>query len=375
MRVMVAGGGTGGHFYPGLAMIEGLRARDPNVDVAYVGTRSGIEARILPSHPWIRFYPIHVRGFSRQGFLGSLGAMLWLVIALFEALIVLARFRPQIVIGVGGYSSFPPVFIGATLGRLLGMRTIIHEQNVVAGRANRWLARVADLVLVSFPQTRRSFSHARRLIVAGNPIREEFLHVKRADELYGQFGLDPRRRTILVFGGSNGSQEITEQIVQAKDLIRATDGLQVLLVTGSEPTAAAIRRELDTAAVRNIVVKSYIERMGAAFAIADLVVCRAGATSLAEITACGKASVLIPWREAAEDHQMKNAQMLRAEAACTLVDDEVIVQRDLVRLIVNLIRDEFALERLACNARRLGQRAAKAEIVGEIQSLMRGARA
>jgi len=373
MRILVAGGGTGGHFYPGLAMLEGLREGDPDARIAYVGTRTGIEARVLPAPPWIRFFPIHVRGFVRGGLLRNASTLLRLALGLLESLWVLARFRPQIVIGVGGYASFPPVFLGALLGRVLGIRTAIHEQNVVAGRANRWLSRFVDLVMASFPQTERSFPAARRLVVTGNPIREEFLHVRRCDSVYRKFGLDPRRRTILVFGGSRGSSEITEQIVYAKDVIRANAGLQILLVTGNERATDAIRGELATASVDNVVVKTYVEQMGAAFAIADLVVCRAGATSLAEITACGKASVLIPWREAADDHQSANARWLEEAEACAVADDEVIVERSLVRLIAGLIRDELALERLAGNAGRLGKRGARARILVEIHSMMRGA--
>jgi UDP-N-acetylglucosamine--N-acetylmuramyl-(pentapeptide) pyrophosphoryl-undecaprenol N-acetylglucosamine transferase len=315
MRVMVAGGGTGGHFYPGLAILEGLRERDPNVRGAYVGTRSGIEARVLRSHPWIRFHPIHVRGFFRGDARRNLGTVLRLMVGLLETLVIFSRFRPQIVIGVGGYSSFPPLILAAILGRFLRIRTAIHEQNVVAGLANRWLSRFVDLVLVSFPQTERSFPRARRLVVTGNPIREEFLHIRRSDALYHQFGLDPGRRTILVFGGSKGSTEITGQILHARETIGANRDLQVLLVTGSDGARDAIRREMKASGVGNIVVESYVHRMGAAFAVADLVVCRAGATSLAEITACGKASILIPWRAAADDHQWANAHLLEAEEA------------------------------------------------------------
>jgi UDP-N-acetylglucosamine--N-acetylmuramyl-(pentapeptide) pyrophosphoryl-undecaprenol N-acetylglucosamine transferase len=373
MRILIAGGGTGGHFYPGLAILEGLRDGQPDAKYAYVGTRSGIEARVLPSYPWIRFYPIRVRGIARRGFLRNILPILCLLAGMLQTLWIFIRFRPQIVIGVGGYASFPPVFLGAVLGRVLGIRTMIHEQNVVAGLANRSLSRFVDLVLVSFPETERSFPHARRLVVAGNPIREEFLHVQRSDAIYRRFGLDPRRRTILVFGGSKGASEITEQIVSGKDIVRENDGLQVLLITGNRAVTDAIRRELEAAEVENVAVETYVERMGEAFAIADLVVCRAGATSLAEITACGKASVLIPWREAADDHQWENARWLQEEQACAVVDGEGIVARDLVRLIASLIRDELALERLAGNAGRLGKRGARARILGEIQSMMRGA--
>ena len=354
MRVLVAGGGTGGHFYPGLAILEGLRDGEKDAKFGYVGTRSGIEARALPSYPWIHFYPIHARGFTRGGTLRNVPTIVCTLFGMLETLWVFARFRPQIVIGVGGYASFAPVFVAAILGRLLGIRTMIHEQNVVAGLANRRLSRFVDLVLVSFPETKRSFPRARRLVVAGNPIREEFLHVRRSDAAYRRFGLDPERRTILVFGGSKGSREITEQIVTGKDVVRENDGLQILLVTGSEAATDSIRREFTATGVGNVAVETYVERMGEAFAIADLVVCRAGATSLAEITACGKASVLVPWREAADDHQLRNARWLQEEEACAVVDGEGIVAQDLVRIIAGLIRDELALERLAGNAGRLG---------------------
>jgi len=281
MRVLVAGGGTGGHFYPGLAILEGLRDGEAEAEFAYVGTRSGIEARALPSYPWIRFYPIHAQGVSRGGPLRNVPTILCTLFGMLETLWIFVRFRPEIVIGVGGYASFAPVFLGAVLGKLLGIRTLIHEQNVVAGLANRWLSRLVDLVLVSFPETKRSFPLARRLVVAGNPIREEFLHVRRSDATYRRFGLDPARRTILVFGGSKGAREITDQIVTGKDVVRENDGLQILLITGSEATTDSIRWEFAAAGVANVAVETYVERMGEAFAIADLVVCRAGATSLA----------------------------------------------------------------------------------------------
>jgi UDP-N-acetylglucosamine--N-acetylmuramyl-(pentapeptide) pyrophosphoryl-undecaprenol N-acetylglucosamine transferase len=207
-------------------------------------------------------------------------------------------------------------------------------------------------------------------VVTGNPIREEFLHVKRSPALYRHFGLDPNRRTILVFGGSKGSKEITEQVLFGREAIAENDGLQILLITGDLDVEAAIRTELDATSVTNIVVKGYVHQMGAAFAVADLVVCRAGATSLAEITSCGKASMLVPWREATDDHQRRNAEVLEEELACTVADEEVIVRHGLVDAILVQMADELGLERLAGNAKRLGQGRAEERILGEIRSLM-----
>jgi len=370
MRVLVAGGGTGGHFYPALTIVEGIRRRYPSATIGYVGTHTGIEAKVLPETPWVRFFPICVRGLHPRGGWRNVPVMLQLLLGFVQTLAVLARFRPDVVIGVGGHSSFPPVLLASILGRVLPIRTMIHEQNVIGGLANRWLSRFVDLVLISFEESKRSFPNAKRVVVSGNPIREEFLHVKRSDALYRSFGLDPKRRTILVFGGSRGAGEITEQILHGRHAIADIDGLQILLATGDPKTAETIRDAMADAAVANVVVTSYIEEMAAAFAIADLVVCRSGATSLAEITGCGKPSLLVPWRGAADDHQWKNARLLEAENACALADEEAIVRHELVDRILDLIQDEWTLAKLATNAARLGNRQAGSLIQSEIRALM-----
>jgi UDP-N-acetylglucosamine--N-acetylmuramyl-(pentapeptide) pyrophosphoryl-undecaprenol N-acetylglucosamine transferase len=374
MRILVAGGGTGGHFYPALAMCEGLRKKYPQARFTYIGTKTGVEARVLPDYDWIRFHPILASGLYRKNWWMNALGFAQLMIGFLQTILLFLRYRPQLVIGVGGYSSFGPVLLGSLLGRVIPVRTAIHEQNVIGGLANRWLSRFVDLVMLSFPQSERSFPHARKLTVTGNPIREEFLHVKRSPALYRHFGLDPERRTILVFGGSKGSEEITEQVLHGREAIAGNNDLQILLITGDAATEAPIRAELNATGVSNIVVKGYVHQMGAAFAIADLVVCRAGATSLAEITSCGKASMLVPWKEAADDHQRKNAEFMREERACTVADEDVIVRHGLVKAILEQMDDELGLECLAGNAKRIGQRCAASAILGEIRSLMREAR-
>jgi len=375
MRILFAGGGTGGHVYPAIATIDEIRRRYPKAKIGYVGTRRGLEAEILSTRGDVRFFPIHVRGLPRGRPLGTLRTLAFLGLAFVETIVVLARFRPWVVVGVGGHSSFPPVFLAACIGQILPIRTMIHEQNVIGGLTNRLLARFVDVVMVSFAESRASFPRARRLVVTGNPIREEMLHVKRTDDAYRLFGLDPKRRTILVFGGSRGSHEITEQIRLGKNRIAADRGLQILLITGDEERTRALRSEMRAAGAHNVVVKTYIERMGHAFAVADLVVCRAGATSLAEITACGKASLLVPWRGATDDHQWENAHLFRAEGACAVADRDVIVRGGLVRMMQELAGDDAQLHRIAGNARRSGRLDARAAIMGEIGTLVRGAHA
>jgi UDP-N-acetylglucosamine--N-acetylmuramyl-(pentapeptide) pyrophosphoryl-undecaprenol N-acetylglucosamine transferase len=373
MRVMMAGGGTGGHVYPAVAILDELRRENPDVKIAYVGTQRGLESRVLATRPWVRFLPIHARGRRPGVRLDGFRVALWLAVSLVETTIALLRFRPNVVIGVGGYSSFPPVLLAALAGRLLPVRTVIHEQNAVAGLANRWLSRVVDLVLISYSTSREQFPRARRVVTTGNPIRAEFLRERKADWGYRLFGLDPRKRTVLVFGGSNGSSDLVEQVLSGTRELSRREDVQVLLVAGKESVADEARRRLAQDGIVNVTVVPYIERMAVAFAIADLIVSRAGATTLAEITGCGKPAILVPWRGATDDHQLENARVLEREEACRLAGDEIMVRHELVRLVLDVVKDETALAKLARNAHRLGQRQAGSLIRREIRGLVRGA--
>ncbi len=373
MRVLIAGGGTGGHFYPALAVMEEFAKRKNGVELAYVGTKRGIEARILPSYPWISFFPIHVRGLQRGNAVQNMYALSLLVVSFMEMLIVLLRFRPQVVIGMGGYASFPAVFLSSLLGKTFPMRTVIHEQNAVAGLTNRILARFVDKVLISYPQTRDQLASARNIVTTGNPIRSEFLLAKRTRAAYKRFGLSPEKRTVLVFGGSHGSLAITNAIRKARSEIARNKDMQVLLVTGESIDTSIIQLELASAGITNIVVRRYIERMGEAFAIADLIVSRAGATTLAEITSCGKPAVLIPWGGASDGHQWENARVLNDERACTIVGENDILGRRLARLIEQMVKDEQGLSLMAQNSMRMGSRHAAASMLGEIMVLVEGA--
>ena len=374
MRVLIAGGGTGGHFYPALAVMEEFSQREPGARLAYIGTRHGIEGRILPSYPWIRFFPIHARGLERGNFWQNLYAIALLSLAFLETFIAIVRFRPQIIIGMGGYASFPVVLLGSLLGRVIPVRTVIHEQNAIAGLTNRILAPFVDKVLVSYSQSKASFPRARRIAVTGNPIRKEFLLAKRTAEAYQRFDLDPDKQTVLVFGGSHGSAALTTAIIRAKGSIAKSESMQVLLVTGKSGEERAIREEFNRAGVHNIVVRQYIERMGEAFAVADLVVSRAGATTLAEITSCGKPALLVPWGGAAGGHQWENARVLREEKACALVNEADILEHGLAELICQMVGDREALTRMAHNSMRMGKRQATTLILGEIMTLVEGAR-
>ncbi len=371
MRVLVAGGGTGGHFYPALAVMEALASEEENLKLAYVGTRRGIEARILPSHPWIHFYPIHARGLGRGSPWRMLHALLLIPLALAEACVVFLRFRPRVVLGMGGYASFPAVLVGSLFGWIFPIRVLIHEQNVVPGLTNRLLAPLVDRVLVSYPQSIQYFPRARGVVTTGNPIRKEFLLAKRTDALYRAFNLVPGRFTVLVFGGSQGSRLLIDALLRAKESIGQNEEIQVLLVTGKVEDEAAIIDDLAQAGVKNVVVRPYIDRMGEAFVLADLVVSRAGATTLAEITSCGKPALLVPWSGAAGGHQWQNARYLEEEEACALAVEKDVAELGLGKLIDEIVKDKEELTRMARNSLRLGRPGAVASILGEIHTVAR----
>jgi len=374
MRILIAGGGSGGHVYPAIALMEEFLRREPNAKLAYVGTRRGIEARILPAHLPIRFFQIRARGLERHRPLQNLVALGCLALALVGTFLVLMRFRPHVVIGMGSYASFPALLLGALVGRVFPLRTLIHEQNVGPGLTNRLLAPLVDKVLISYPQSKQYFRRARHVVVTGNPVRKGFYHAKRSDALFRKFDLEPQRRTVLIFGGSHGSKALTSAVLRAKAVIAKNEAIQFLLITGNTGDEHAIKNELLQAGVTNVVVRSYIDRMDEAFALADLIVSRAGACSLAEITSCGKAALLIPWEGAANGHQWENARILEEEEACLLMKEKDFEKQGLATLIQEIMEDEERLSRIGKNSMRLARRQATASILGEINTSTREAR-
>ncbi|MEW5825934.1 MAG: UDP-N-acetylglucosamine--N-acetylmuramyl-(pentapeptide) pyrophosphoryl-undecaprenol N-acetylglucosamine transferase [Candidatus Bipolaricaulota bacterium] len=372
---MVAGGGTGGHVYPALAILDELRQADSALHAAYVGTRSGLEAKVLAGVRNVRFFPLAVRGRTRRGLLGDVWTATRLVVGLMQAAWALLTFRPDVVIGVGGYSSLAPVFLAALAGRLGRVRTAIHEQNAKPGLANRWLARWVDVAFVAYSEAATALPGARRVIVTGTPIRKEFHATPRRREMYEAFGLDPRRQTVLVVGGSLGSQELVGQVISGVDSLIARGDVQVLVSAGTATAADAARTALAERGVTNVVVVPFIERMAEALAMADLVVSRAGATTLAEITSCGKASVVVPWRGAADDHQTENARALERARACRVATDAMLERGELVSFALGLMDDREALADLTQHSRLAGRADAGRRIRFEIESLLKGVRA
>lgn len=275
---------------------------------------------MLPRYPWIEFYQLPIRGIARPGqrklwALWALLAIAQLPIALVKALVILFKVRPTVIIGFGGYGAFAPL----AWGTLLGIPLFLHEQNLIPGMVTRLFAPWARGVFLTYPQTAR-YLRARRVIVTGLPVRPEILSACPAHK---QFGLHSERKTVLVFGGSRGSQVLIDVALAAQQYL---SDVQFLIVTGSHSSVSFSQGE------RSVLVP-YIHEMGRAFATADVVICRAGAATLAELAAVGKPAIVVPWPGAANDHQTANARAYAHLGTFSVVPESELTPQRLVEEI------------------------------------------
>jgi UDP-N-acetylglucosamine--N-acetylmuramyl-(pentapeptide) pyrophosphoryl-undecaprenol N-acetylglucosamine transferase len=345
MRMIVAGGGTGGHLFPGLAVAEAAAACGNSV--LFVGSSSGIEARIIP-RTHFPFRQISIRGLRGRGWRGVGQLLVQLPPALARAWRIVREFRTEVVLGVGGYASFP-VVLAAWLD---GVPSVLMEQNARPGWTNRLLARLAKRVCTTFPDSAVYFPPGKA-VQTGNPVRSLSAAPAARSEGF----------TLLVFGGSQGAHRINQALHDAAGALRErVPSLRILHQTGAAD--AAWLRERYAAVGLDAEVRDFIDDMGAAYAAADLVVCRAGATTVAEITALGKPAVLVPYPYAADDHQRANAAVLAERGAAVLVLDRDLDGARLASTVVELAADRDRLARMATEARRLGVPDAAERVLG-----------
>jgi UDP-N-acetylglucosamine--N-acetylmuramyl-(pentapeptide) pyrophosphoryl-undecaprenol N-acetylglucosamine transferase len=344
MKVVLAGGGTGGHVFPALALARELRARA--VEALMVGTARGLEAAAFPAEGF-SLETIRVEGLQGLRVGAQARSLVILPQALIHALRLLGRHQPRAVVGVGGYAA-GPVGMAAVLRRI---PLLIHEQNRSPGLTNRVLARVADVVAVSLEASGPSFG--RKVVVTGNPIRREILEGDRRKGL-DAFQLDPTRTTVLIFGGSQGAYRINRAVVEAlPHLRRLRDRIQIIHATGERDRGEV--EEAYQAWKGEARVLSFVQDMASAYAAADLVVCRAGATTIAELTALGKPALLIPYPFAANDHQRENAEeMVRIGGGWMILDRDLTGPRLAVELY-ELLDEPGTLTAMGQAARSLGR--------------------
>ena len=360
MRLLVAGGGTGGHLFPGLALGEEVKTRHPRNDVLFVGSARGIEAREVPKAG----YPleiIDVGPLKRMGVIGLLRGLFRLPKAFWQSMKILRKFDPDVVVGVGGYSSGPLVLCAW----LLRIPTAVQEQNALPGFTNRVLGRLVDAVFIAFPEARAKFP-ARRTHLLGNPIRRAFLdnylHTKPSTE----------RLSIFVTGGSQGAHVLNLRVAEAMEILAPALGprLKLLHQTGvKDRDEIAARYEKLKAQGLEAEAVAFIDDMPRAYGDADLLVCRAGATTIAELTVCKKPAILVPFPFAADDHQTVNARSMVDAGAALLMPERDLTGQKLADALREVEADRGRLSRMSRASGNLGRPEAAREIADVCVSL------
>src|SRR4030067_1228696 len=346
-RIIIAGGVTGGHLYPGIAVAKEFQKRYKDIEILFVGTVNGIEYRVLPKEGY-RLETIRIAGFIGKGFLKKIATLFMLPFSIIDSFRILRRFKPQCVIGVGGYASGPLVLSAA----FMRIPNVILEENVVPGATNRLLSYFTKKAAVAFEDTKRFLRNGADVVVVGNPIREE-IYKKRSQK--------SDRFTLLIFGGSLGAHTINMKMVEAIDYLKEfNEKIKIIHQTG-EADYNLVKDAYNKAGF-DAEVMPFIYDMATAYANADLVVCRAGATTVAELTACGKAAILIPFPFATHNHQEMNARALSEAGAGEMMLNKDLSGRILADRIIYYLNNRSKIEEMEKKSMSLGKRDAASKI-------------
>jgi UDP-N-acetylglucosamine--N-acetylmuramyl-(pentapeptide) pyrophosphoryl-undecaprenol N-acetylglucosamine transferase len=363
-KIIISGGGTGGHVFPAIAIADAIRDKIPSADILFVGAQGKIEMERVPKAG----YPIKglwISGFHRKLTLRNALFPLKLLSSLVKAWWIVRRFRPDLAIGVGGYASGPVLEVAARMG----IPTLIQEQNSYAGVTNRMLSKKADKICVAYDHMEKYFP-AEKLVLTGNPVRKGlFQQAASKKEGYAHFKLDPDKKTIFLFGGSLGARSLNKAVAaNQKALAEQTD---VQLIWQAGKLYMEEYWQSPVAQLPNVHIHAFIDRMDLAYAVADVVVCRAGALTISELCLVGKPAILVPSPNVAEDHQTKNAQALVEKDAALIIRDDHIAE-ELVDAAVALLNDPDKQEELSKNIQLMALPDAAEHIADVVMDLVNG---
>ena len=363
-KILISGGGTGGHIFPALAIAGEIKRRYPNADILFVGADNRMEMEKVPAAGY-RIIGLPVSGFDRKNLFNNIKVLLRLFKSLRMAKNILKEFQPQIAIGVGGYASGPML----KAAQKKGIPTLIQEQNSYAGVTNKMLANNAHAICVAYDGMERFFP-AQKIVLTGNPVRSNLLQCTLSQEdAKAHYGLDPKKRTVLIIGGSLGARTINNSISAGLECISNEQNLQFIWQTGKFYDEAC-KKGLEQSPANNVKQMAFVNDMDIAYRAADLVVSRAGASSISELQLLGKPCILVPSPNVAEDHQRKNAQALVDKDAAVMILD-ADCRKDLASNVNSLLADDSRRVSLSENIKKMALVDADEKIVDEIYKLLK----
>jgi UDP-N-acetylglucosamine--N-acetylmuramyl-(pentapeptide) pyrophosphoryl-undecaprenol N-acetylglucosamine transferase len=363
IKVIISGGGTGGHIFPAISIANALRAIRPDAQILFVGAIDRMEMQRVPAAGY-KIKGLPICGFDRQHKLKNIKVLFKIWKSQRMAKKIIKDFKPDVVVGVGGFASGPTLNTAASMG----VPCLIQEQNSYAGVTNKLLAKKAEKICVAYEGMERFFP-AEKIIMTGNPVRQALLNTKISrEDAVKSFGLNPEKKTILLLGGSLGARTINVSVLLHLDLVKSTD-VQFIWQTGSY-YSAAIAEELKGENIPNLKVTDFITDMATAYKAADLVISRAGASSISEFCLIGKPVILVPSPNVAEDHQTKNALALSSKNAAIHVKD-ADAPANLLELAVHTVNDDKRLKELSENVLKLALPDSAEIIAKEVIKLVR----
>lgn len=366
LRIIISGGGTGGHIFPAVSIANAIREISPSAEILFVGAEGRMEMQRVPAAGYeIKGLP--VAGFDRKHLWRNVSVLIKLMKSRRLARKIVSEFRPQVAVGVGGYASGPTLDVA----QKMGIPTLLQEQNSYAGVTNKLLAKKAKRICVAYEGMERFFP-AEAIMMTGNPVRQNLLHAHHTrEEAIAAMGLDPAKRTVLLIGGSLGARTLNDSVLENLSLIRQQKHIQFVWQTGKYYSKSIAERLASQRCPENLKVMDFISNMDVAYAAADLVISRAGAGSISEFCLLGKPVILVPSPNVAEDHQTKNAMALvQKDAALFVADAEA--PRTLVPLAVNTVNDATKLASLSENVKKLAMPNAAEVIAREVIKLAEG---
>jgi len=360
LRAIVCGGGTGGHIYPALAIINKIREKEPNSDILFIGTHNRMEKDIIPKYN-ISYMPLEMYGLKRKLTLSNIKTMCCFYNSIKRSKKVIKDFNPDVVIGVGGYVTAPVIYSA----KKLGYKTFIHEQNSIPGLSNRQLEKYSDKIAVSFESSKKYFKNQEKIVYTGNPCGENAISAKKIDKK--EIGLTPNKKLVLIVMGSLGSLKINEKITTMLPMFNERD-YEVLFVTGKD-YYEEIKENVKPP--KNVKIVPYIENMARVMKATDLMVSRAGASTMSEIMSLEVPTIFIPSPYVTDNHQYKNASDLVNKGAAVLIEEENLKGDILVRTIDELFRNKPKYNKLKENLKGVGVKGSSEKIYKILEGLVK----